>query len=59
MDVEQELQLCALALRADRKERCPGEECPLWEDGECTLERLVVEGELYTDDWRDEAAAPA
>jgi hypothetical protein len=59
MDVaEQARPLCALALRADRRELCPGAECPLWENGECALERLSAEGELYIDGWPEEPVTP-
>jgi hypothetical protein len=58
MDVaEQSQPLCALALRADRRERCPGAECPLWENGDCALERLAAEGELYVDAWPEDDPA--
>ena len=51
MDVDElSMRPCALALRAGRSEICPGDECPLWEGGECVLERLTAEGELYDDD---------
>ncbi len=36
-------RLCELAARAGRKEICPEDECPLWENGECSLQRLLVE----------------
>jgi hypothetical protein len=49
-------RLCALALLAGREEVCPGEACPLWEDGGCALERLAAEGELYVDAWPDDPA---
>jgi hypothetical protein len=55
--VAQDRSLCALALRAGRKELCPGEECPLWEDDGCALERLSADDELYGDEWPDEALA--
>jgi hypothetical protein len=51
---EQTRRLCALALRAGRDEPCPGAECPLWENGECALERMSADGELYIDGWPDE-----
>lgn len=57
MDVAaQTTGLCVLALRAGREEVCPGEECPLWEDGGCALERLTADGELYGDEWSDDLA---
>jgi hypothetical protein len=55
--VAQDRSLCALALRAGRKELCPAEECPLWEDDGCALERLSADGELYGDEWFEEALA--
>jgi hypothetical protein len=55
MDIAEEVQpLCLLALRADRREFCPGAECPLFENGECALERLSAQGELYIDAWPDD-----
>ena len=45
-------RLCLLALRAGREEVCPGSECPLWEDGSCSLERMRADGELDDDQWR-------
>lgn len=33
-------RMCTLAARAGRVERCT-EECPLFEDGECSLEALL------------------
>ena len=58
MDVsEQTSSLCALALRADREEVCPGAECPLWENGGCALERLAAEDELYVDAWPEDDPA--
>jgi hypothetical protein len=58
MDVaEQTERICALALRAGRRELCTGEECPLWESGDCALERLSAAGELYVDGWPDENPA--
>jgi len=42
-------KVCLLALQAGRREVCPGEECPLWEDGGCAVERMIEEGELYND----------
>jgi hypothetical protein len=58
MDVAEQSQLlCLLALRAGRREVCPGEECPLWEEGGCALERLSADGELYVDEWPDELPA--
>jgi hypothetical protein len=58
MDVrEQTARLCALALRADREEVCPGAECPLWEDGDCALERMTADGESGVDSWLDSAEA--
>jgi hypothetical protein len=50
---EQTQPLCALTLRADREEVCPGEECPLWEDGGCALERMTADGELYEEPYED------
>jgi hypothetical protein len=50
-------RLCALALLAGREEVCPGEACPLWENGGCALERLTAEGELYVDAWPDDDPA--
>ena len=55
--VEKSAPLCALALRADRRELCPGAECPLWEDDHCALERLTVEDVLYVDAWPDREPA--
>jgi hypothetical protein len=43
---------CLLALRAGREEPCAGEECPLWEHGACTLEKLAADGEPE-EDWPD------
>lgn len=55
MDVAQQTEkLCLLALQAGRREVCPGEECPLWEEGGCAVERMIAEGELYTDDVRED-----
>jgi hypothetical protein len=58
MDVAETKRLCALALRAGREEVCPGEDCPLWEDGGCALELLTRDGELYADEWSADLAAP-
>jgi hypothetical protein len=52
MEVAETKRLCALALRAGREELCPGDECPLWENGSCALERLTADGELG-DEWSD------
>jgi hypothetical protein len=58
MDVAAQTErLCVLALRAEREEPCPGEECPLWEDESCALERMAADGELYLDAWPDESPA--
>lgn len=50
-------RLCLLALRAGREEVCPGEECPLWENGGCALERLSANGELDVDEWPEDDRA--
>ena len=55
---EQPHKLCLLALQAGRREVCPGRECPLWEEGGCAVERMIAEGDLYTDDFPEEAAGP-
>jgi hypothetical protein len=56
---EQTEHLCQLALQAGRRDVCPGEQCPLWEDGGCAVERLIAEGELYEDKWpEDEPVEP-
>jgi hypothetical protein len=53
MDVaEQSERLCVLALRAGRRDLCPGDACPLWEDGGCALERMSADGELVDNAWR-------
>jgi hypothetical protein len=44
-------RLCELAARAGRKEPCAEDSCPLWENGECSLERLLTES-------ADDDAAP-
>jgi hypothetical protein len=36
-------RLCELAARAGRREICPEVECPLWENGACSLPRLLAE----------------
>jgi hypothetical protein len=47
-----EQRLCELAARAGRREVCPEDECPLWEDGECSLQRLLAEqGDDGPDDY--------
>jgi hypothetical protein len=53
--VVQDTHLCALALRAGRGEVCSGAGCPLWEDDGCALVRLSADGELYGDEWLEEA----
>jgi hypothetical protein len=58
MDVsEQTKRPCALALRAGREEVCPGEVCPLWEQGSCTLERMSADNELFVDGWPEDEPA--
>jgi hypothetical protein len=42
-------QACELAARAGRFEACPGAECPLWENGGCSLERLLAEEDVPID----------
>jgi hypothetical protein len=37
----QTVELCELAGRAGRREICAEDECPLWEGGACSLERLL------------------
>lgn len=37
----QTVTFCELARRAGRREICGEDECPLWEDGACSLERLL------------------
>ena len=52
MDVAQQAEkLCLLALQAGRREVCPGQDCPLWEEDGCSVERMIAEGELYKDEW--------
>jgi hypothetical protein len=38
-----EQRLCELAARAGRTEICSEDDCPLWEHGECSLQRLLTE----------------
>jgi hypothetical protein len=48
-------RLCALALLAGHEEACPGERpAPFGRVGDCALERLTAEGELYVDTWPDD-----
>jgi hypothetical protein len=57
MNTHEADHLCLLALQAGRREVCPGGECPLWEDGECAVERLIAEAELCNDEWPEGDAA--
>ena len=43
-------RMCTLAARAGRVERCT-EECPLFEDGECSLEALLEPAPTDEDAW--------
>jgi hypothetical protein len=47
-------KLCELARRAGRREICAENECPLWEDGACSLERLLDEERPVFSDATDE-----
>jgi hypothetical protein len=43
-------RMCTLAARAGRVERCT-EECPLYEDGECSLEALLEPASTDENAW--------
>jgi hypothetical protein len=43
-------RLCELAARAGRREVCPAGECPLWENGACSLERLLSDEAVPSED---------
>ena len=43
-------RMCTLAARAGRVERCT-EECPLFEDGECSLEALLEPASTDENAW--------
>lgn len=40
---------CRLQLAAGRYERCPGERCPFWSDGECVVAGLNADLECNTE----------
>lgn len=45
-------RMCTLAARAGRVERCT-EECPLFEDGECSLEAMLEPAATDENAWVD------
>jgi hypothetical protein len=45
-------RMCTLAARAGRVERCT-EECPLFEDGECSLEAMLAPAATDDNAWVD------
>ena len=45
-------RICTLAARAGRVERCT-EECPLYEDGECSLEAMLEPAPTDESAWVD------
>ena len=44
------LKTCALAALAGREEVCTPDECPLWENGTCSLEPLLDSGRSDLDE---------
>lgn len=51
----QTVRLCRLALLGGREEAC-AEDCPLWENGACSLDQLTDDGELH-DGWLDQSSS--
>jgi hypothetical protein len=51
-------RMCTLAARAGRVERCT-EECPLFEDGECSLEALLEPASTDENAWVGRGSTPS